>query len=95
MSEIDEVLTDEKGKIHRLIEWLHGDPLKIRRWVRGFIAWLAGILTQVLAAGIDAAVDWKWQDWVKRLGVAGLFGLVGLINLGDKNLPTPTPEEKK
>jgi hypothetical protein len=84
-------LDDENGKIHRFIEWFHGDPLKLRRWFRGFIAWLAGILTQVLAAGIDAAVDWKWQDWAKRLGVAALFGVVGIINLGDKNLPVEKP----
>lgn len=89
----DDILTDEKGRIHRLIEWFHLDPLKFRRWIRSFLAWLAGILTMVISSGIDTAVNWTWHDWLKRLGVASLFGIVGAINLGDKN-PPPDPAPK-
>lgn len=85
---IDEVLTDEKGKIHRLIEWLHGDPLKVRRWLRSFLAWVGAMGMMVIAPGVDSAVDWTWKQWAKRLGVAAIFGVVGAINLGDKNVPT-------
>jgi hypothetical protein len=83
----DDILSDEKGHIHRFIEWLHMDPLMFRRWLRAFIAWLAGILTMVISSGMEVALNWTWHDWTKRIGVAALFGIVGAINLGDKNLP--------
>lgn len=82
----DDVFTDEKSWVHRLIDWFHGDPMKVRRWVRSFLAWLASIGMMVITPGIDAALAWGWRDWAKRLGVAAIFGAVGAINLGQKNV---------
>ena len=48
-------LQDEDGKIHRLIHWLHGDPLKVRRWFRSFLAWLGAMGMMVIAPGMDTA----------------------------------------
>ena len=88
-NEADGVLTDEKGRIHRTIEWFHGDPLKVRRWVRALLAWIGAMGMMVIAPGIDSALSWTWQEWLKRLAIAGIFGIVGAINLGQKNDPVP------
>ncbi len=92
---VDEVLADEKGHIHRFIEWLHGDPLKVRRWLRSFLAWMGAMGMMVIAPGIDTAVTWTWRDWLKRCFIAAIFGIVGAINLGDKNPPSEKPAEPK
>lgn len=77
----------------RFTTWLKEDELKMRRWLRAFLAWVASIMTQVLAVGYDTAMTWSWKDWAKRLAIAAIFGTVGAINLGEKN-PTPDPVEK-
>lgn len=78
----------------RLQKWLKEDDMKIRRWVRAFLAWLAGIGTQLMASGLDAAMTWTLKEWGKRLLIAALFGTVGAINLGQKNPPTEEPAQQ-
>lgn len=79
----------------RFTTWLKEDELKVRRWLRAFLAWMASIMTQVLAAGFDTALTWTWKDWAKRLFIAAIFGTVGAINLGEKNRPTDEPAAAK
>jgi hypothetical protein len=66
--------------------FLH-DELAFRRWSRGFLLWLGGAAITVASAGWDVVRTWTLKEWLGRLAIAGILGLAGMINLGDKNPP--------
>lgn len=77
--------------LHRAWHWLVTDELKFRRWLRGFLAWLTASMLQMSLAGVDAMAEWPVKKWVIAFWISGLSGVVGLINLGEKNKPAGSP----
>lgn len=73
--------------------FLH-DELAFRRWARGFLLWLGGAAVTVASVGWDTARAWTLKEWIGRLAVAGILGIAGMINLGDKNPPKEATDEK-
>jgi hypothetical protein len=75
--------------IRKSVNWVKNDRIKSQRWTRAFLAWFGAMGSMLVGPGINAAINWSLQDWGKRLLVAGIFGIVGAINLGDKNAEPP------
>lgn len=71
--------------------WWRNDALKRRRLLRGFIGWLGGAAMQMAIVGPDVMMTWTTKRWAIGFAVAAIPGLMGLINLGDKNPPTQPP----
>lgn len=77
-----------KMALAKVVTAVKEDTMKLRRYTRGVLAWLAAVGMQMTAAGPDAMAEWTARRWVIGFFVAALAGTVGLINLGDKNEPT-------
>lgn len=70
---------------HRIWHWFVTDDMKLRRWLRGFLMWVLTSALQMSAAGLDAMAEWSVKKWLIAFGISGVGGLIGLINLGEKN----------
>ena len=53
------------------------------------MAWLGAMGAMLAPYGMDTMMTWSMKEWGKRLIIAGLFGAVGAMNLGDKNPDPP------
>ena len=71
----------------RFTIWVKNDTIRWRRYARSFLAWFGGMMIPIVGQGIEKVALWDTKTWAKNLGVAAVFGVVGAINLGDKNPP--------
>lgn len=78
-------------KAKRVVYLLSKDSAARVRWARGVVLWASAAMTQVLMVGWDIAEHWSWKEWIFRFLACGLAGVGGLISVGEKNEPAPTP----
>ena len=74
--------------LRKLVYALLWDELAARRWVRGFLLWLGGAGTTVMAVGWDVAREWTPREWAGRMVFASVLGVAGMVTAGEKN-PKP------
>jgi hypothetical protein len=72
-------------QIKKAAEAMQKDNMKLRRYTRGVLAWLGATALQMTAVGPDVMMTWTPKRWVMGFLASGIVGIVGLINLGEKN----------
>lgn len=66
-------------------------PEAARVWLRSFLAWVATVGGQVVAAGPEQIAHWTVKDWALRFGIAAVAAGALLVKAGQKNVPEPKP----